>query len=201
MSKLKRFFVLLLILVTLSSTSVLASNTDIGHNQGGQQGGSVSEVVEGASARRTGFLIYATDGSGDLQSEVVFVSTYGNSMTWRDTSILLSYLRTRAGEECTYYVNDLPVPWQAGPFDSNVKSAMDSFVTSPYEEFETGGEWIAKKYLRMSNEEFSAFSSLDEPHLNLESVMLSGIYNGSSFTGFVLLGTVVDFAALMFIVK
>lgn len=182
---------------------LLTPNIDVHATQAGHEQGDIDTegvqgegVVEGASRRRTGFIIWASDGDGNKKSDVVFVPTYGNSISWRETSTHIDRLINISKSGINRKILDNPVPWSSGPFDEDVKSAMDGFVMSPYGEYESGGEWILFHYLGMSETEVDDFMEIDEPHLNIESVMTAGIYEQSHFTGYVITTTARGWASV-----
>ena len=205
MKKFTRYLALLLTLFTLllvPSMPTYATNTnsdndnaqgnDVDHDKVNIQTGQ----IEGASKRRSGYLIWCSDESGQpYNGKVVFVPTEGrNSLTWRDTSHMRNPdMTTHTGARYNE-MNYTPVPWGVSPFHDGAVETLRSFVREKYGDYDTGGRWVLENYLGMTPTELEDFMSLDEAYLNFESVMLAGVFEVSEFSGDVLLANALGWA-------
>ena len=176
----KKFFKALLLAACMSlmlSVTALADWSGDGMSGGQSSAGGYGST--GASYTKTGYLVYVADTTGHKMSgtDIVFWPWNGSI----DSSVLLTGVKTKVGEFFNYIESEV-VPWGTPLFNYDSSDVMISnepvikqFVVSPYGTYPSGGEYIMKEYLGVTDAMFAAFEA-DDYYLCIEGVMWCGVY-------------------------
>ncbi|MBQ7775201.1 MAG: tyrosine-type recombinase/integrase [Lachnospiraceae bacterium] len=181
MKRVLKAFILTLIMVLTFSMTVFAGTDD---NFGGEDGRSGNgSYADGASWKKTGYLIYVSDNTGSSVSPIIFITYDGSIPASRvGARINMTGLKTRFGERFTTF-KTVPVEWRLPVFNSDASSnseAIRSWLLSPYHDCDTGAGWVLKNYLNYTDEEVLEFLGGDY-YLNIEGVLWCGVYSGSTY--------------------
>lgn len=196
MKKLLKMIAMVLTLSLFLAIPVSATNMNGGGNEGNGDGGQTSTGTsdmtgkDGATPAKTGYLIYGSDASGNANTPIVFVTTFGIApYSTSGASLDLSGLRTRFGASFNS-IDESPIEWGIPPFGTSGTGAggyIKAWLMTPHGNA-LGFEWVLMNYLGMSEEQVLAYEQ-EENYVNVEAVMWGGVYSGTSHSGRVLVGT------------
>lgn len=183
---------------------------DVGWEENADDGGTAdttgqkSGVEDGVSAMKTGYLIYATNSAGQLNTKnkrITYVSSYdlmpedSHTYSYVDQRFIKTqFARVNNPYHISTFRNKIignPAVWGFAPFDTNGEvtgEKLGNWLTSEYKDGKTGGVWVLANYLDMSDEEIVEYAQGDN-YLTVEPVMWAGIYDSKQYKGFGFCGT------------